>query len=203
MVLHALSSLAGAIVIEAEPASPPASSMVWSTFYDIRRYGGLQIFLRAALTGKSLVLSSATESTADFLARAGSHGVTHISGTPSQWRRALMSPSAHKIAPRYVRLSGEIADQVILDRLRACYQDAAVAHVVAQGSGELMVEHGVSPWDVASMQAIVEEAGGRFSNWDGSVSIYRRDVLASNGKLHDTALQILGTAHNLKEAENR
>ena len=25
--------------------------MVWSTFYDIRRYGGLQIFLRAALTG--------------------------------------------------------------------------------------------------------------------------------------------------------
>jgi acyl-CoA synthetase (AMP-forming)/AMP-acid ligase II len=42
-----------------------------------------------------------------------------------------MSPSAHKIAPRYVRLSGEIADQVILDRLRACYQDAAVAHAFA------------------------------------------------------------------------
>jgi acyl-coenzyme A synthetase/AMP-(fatty) acid ligase len=77
------------------------------------------------------VLSSADESTGDFLTRAAAHGVTHISGTPSHWRRALMSPSAHKIAPRYVRLSGEIADQVILDRLRACYQDAAVAHAFA------------------------------------------------------------------------
>ena len=75
--------------------------------------------------------------------------------------------------------------------------------LVAQGSGELMVEHGVSPWDVASMQAIVEEAGGRFSNWDGSVSIYRSDVLASNGKLHETALKILGRVRDLKEAENR
>jgi histidinol-phosphatase len=75
--------------------------------------------------------------------------------------------------------------------------------LVAQGSGELMIEHGVSPWDVASMQAIVEEAGGRFSNWDGSVSIYRRDVVASNGKLHETALKLLGSAQNLKQAENR
>ena len=40
---------------------------MWSTFYDIRRYGGLQIFLRAALTGTSLVLKGAQESTADFL----------------------------------------------------------------------------------------------------------------------------------------
>jgi histidinol-phosphatase len=75
--------------------------------------------------------------------------------------------------------------------------------LVAQGSGELMVEHGVSPWDVASIMAIVEEAGGRFSNWDGSRSIYRRDVLASNGKLHDTALKILGSVGKLRTAENR
>jgi non-ribosomal peptide synthetase component F len=95
LVLHTLSSLAGAI----KDASISAESVIWSTFYDIRRYGGLQIFLRAALTWTSLVLSSAKESTADFLARAGSHGVTHISGTPSQWRRALMSPSAHLIDP--------------------------------------------------------------------------------------------------------
>jgi histidinol-phosphatase len=75
--------------------------------------------------------------------------------------------------------------------------------LVAQGSGELMIEHGVSPWDVAAVMAIVEEAGGRFSNWDGSRSIYRRDVLASNGKLHETALKILGSAVNLEDAENR
>jgi acyl-coenzyme A synthetase/AMP-(fatty) acid ligase len=127
LVGHTLSSLAGAI----EGGSNSTETVVWSTFYDIRRYGGLQIFLRAALTGASLVLSSAAESTADFLARAGSHGVTHISGTPSQWRRALMSPSAHLIHPEYVRLSGEIADQAILSRLQAFYPQARIAHAFA------------------------------------------------------------------------
>ena len=127
LVVHTLASLAGAI----EGGRPPAHRMVWSTFYDIRRYGGLQIFLRAALTGTSLVLSSAQETTADFLARAGAHGVTHISGTPSHWRRASMSSSAHLIAPEYVRLSGEIADQAILNHLRSLYPQAKIAHAFA------------------------------------------------------------------------
>src|SRR5438876_1430691 len=127
MVVHTLSSLSGAMQ-GARPSDDPA---VWSTFYDIRRYGGLQIFLRALLGGGSMVLSSADESTGDFLIRAGGHGVTHISGTPSHWRRALMSPAAHRIAPRYVRLSGEIADQAILDHLRACYPEARIAHAFA------------------------------------------------------------------------
>jgi acyl-coenzyme A synthetase/AMP-(fatty) acid ligase len=126
LVVHTLASLAGAIA-----ESRPADDMVWSTFYDIRRYGGLQIFLRAALTGTSLVLSSAQETTADFLARAGAHGVTHISGTPSHWRRASMSSSAHLIAPEYVRLSGEIADQSILNHLRSLYPLARIAHAFA------------------------------------------------------------------------
>jgi acyl-coenzyme A synthetase/AMP-(fatty) acid ligase len=126
LVVHTLDSLAGAIA-----ESRPADGMVWSTFYDIRRYGGLQIFLRAALTGTSLVLSSAQETTADFLARAGAHGVTHISGTPSHWRRASMSSSAHLIAPEYVRLSGEIADQSILNHLRSLYPLARIAHAFA------------------------------------------------------------------------
>src|SRR5260370_32236017 len=39
--------------------------------------------------------------------------------------------------------------------------------LVAQGSGELMVEQGVHAWDVAAIKPIVEEAGGRFSNWNG------------------------------------
>jgi histidinol-phosphatase len=63
--------------------------------------------------------------------------------------------------------------------------------LVAQGSGEIMVEHGVHVWDVAAIKPIVEEAGGRFSDWDGAPSIHRPDVLITNGKLHDEALRIL------------
>jgi acyl-coenzyme A synthetase/AMP-(fatty) acid ligase len=127
LVVHTFASLIGAI--EGDRVHP--SRVVWSTFYDIRRYGGLQILLRAALTGTSLVLSSAQESTADFLQRAASRGVTHISGTPSHWRRALMSSAAHLITPEYVRLSGEIADQTILNQLRAVYPQARIAHAFA------------------------------------------------------------------------
>ena len=105
--------------------------MIWSTFYDIRRYGGLQILLRAALSGVSLLLPGAQESTSVFLARAGLHGITHISGTPSHWRQVLMSSSAHLIAPEYVRLSGEIADQGILNHLRSAYPQARIAHAFA------------------------------------------------------------------------
>jgi acyl-CoA synthetase (AMP-forming)/AMP-acid ligase II len=66
-----------------------------------------------------------------YLERAGARGVTHISGTPSQWRNALAYASCRAISPRYIRLSGEIADQAILDALRARYPTASLVHAYA------------------------------------------------------------------------
>jgi acyl-coenzyme A synthetase/AMP-(fatty) acid ligase len=127
LVVHSFDSLGGAL-----PRHPPSTKpMVWSTFYDIRRYGGLQIYLRAVLSGSPLVLSSAGEPPHEFLARAGAAGVTHISGTPSHWRRALMSGETALISPEYVRLSGEVADQAVLDSLRTAYPHARIAHAFA------------------------------------------------------------------------
>lgn len=127
MVVHTLAGLTGAI----ERSPRPDRSVVWGTFYDLRRYGGLQIFLRAVLCGTSFVLSNSEETMADHLARLSFHGATHISGTPSQWRWALLTSAAHAISPRYVRLSGEIADQAILDGLRDCYPQASIGHAYA------------------------------------------------------------------------
>lgn len=126
MVLHTLASLSGAI-----DASQPKAEVIWGTFYDIRRYGGLQIYLRAVLTRSSLLLTGPQQPLANFLERAGEAGVTHISGTPSHWRRALMSPAADRIAPCYVRLSGEIADQAILNSVHSFYPNAAISHAFA------------------------------------------------------------------------
>ena len=126
MAIHTLASLAGPL-----EDGVVATGAVWSTFYDVRRYGGLQMLLRAMLGGGSMVLSDAAESPTDFLTRLGKRGVTHISGTPSHWRRALMSPAANAINPCYVRLSGEIADQAILDSLRRTYPKANIAHAYA------------------------------------------------------------------------
>ena len=127
MVVHSRAGLTGAIELRAREGRPK----VWGTFYDIRRYGGLQILLRAILGGSTLVLSEAGEPIGDHLARLAEAGVTHLSGTPSHWRRAVMSLQADLIAPAYVRLSGEIADQAILDTLARIYPDAAIGHAYA------------------------------------------------------------------------
>ncbi|MGP8119493.1 MAG: ANL family adenylate-forming protein [Xanthobacteraceae bacterium] len=127
LVRHDLASLIAPI--RASARSP--GDTVWATFYDIRRYGGLQIFLRAMLGGSSMILSSAGEAMDSHLQRLGRRGVTHISGTPSHWRRVLMSGAAQAMSPRYVRLSGEIADQAVLDALHATYPEAAISHAYA------------------------------------------------------------------------
>ena len=127
LVLHTLSSLVSAFAGRPEEF---AAGRVWSTFYDVRRYGGLQILLRALLAG-SLVLPDPVESIPAFLSRVAAAGVTHISGTPSHWRKALMTGAAETIAPAYVRLSGEIADQGILDALRTAFPRAVIAHAFA------------------------------------------------------------------------
>ena len=56
---------------------------------------------------------------ADHVARLNEKAVTHISGTPSHWRKLLMSGAASAFSPHYVRLSGEIADQAVLDGLQS------------------------------------------------------------------------------------
>ncbi len=142
LVLHTLATLTSTIVYQQARQSAASSAPVWSTFYDIRRYGGLQIFLRAAVRGGSLVLSDPKESITDFLARAKAAGITHISGTPSHWRRALMSGVAATIAPAYVRLSGEIADQAILDNLKVAYPKSGVAHAFASTEAGVAFEVG-------------------------------------------------------------
>jgi acyl-coenzyme A synthetase/AMP-(fatty) acid ligase len=128
IVGHTLEGLTGAIVADGAARGEPP---VWATFYDIRRYGGLQIFLRAVIGGGSMVLSEPGEPIADYVARLNARGVTHISGTPSHWRKLLMSGAAEGFSPRYVRLSGEIADQAVLDGLRRAFPAASIGHAYA------------------------------------------------------------------------
>ena len=123
LAVHNLQTLVGAIT--------PAPLQQWATFYDIRRYGGLQIFLRALSGQGSLRLASPEEPIEHFLDRLGGLGITHISGTPTHWRKALLSGAAGRISPPYVRLSGEIADDGVLAGLAAAYPQARIEHAYA------------------------------------------------------------------------
>jgi len=70
---------------------------------------------------------------------------------------------------------------------------------VARGSFEGFYEENLKPWDTAAGKIIVEEAGGRISDYSGNdYNIYMKTIVASNGIIHPHILQIL---KNIPEPE--
>ena len=62
---------------------------------------------------------------------------------------------------------------------------------VAGGKADAMIEAAVSPWDVAALKVIIEEAGGRVTDWRGRDTHMISDIVASNGRLHAALLRRL------------
>jgi histidinol-phosphatase len=63
--------------------------------------------------------------------------------------------------------------------------------LVAEGAAEIAVEPQVAHWDMAAVQVIVEEAGGRFTNLRGEPRADGDSGLSTNGLLHDAVLTAL------------
>ena len=99
----------------------------------------------------------------------------------------------------YASLSGwEQRDKLpqFLDLTRRVWRTRAYgdfwSHVlVAEGAVDLSCEPEVSLWDLAALQPIVEEAGGRFSDLSGVDGADGGSVVCSNGRLHDDVLAAL------------
>jgi len=72
-------------------------------------------------------------------------------------------------------------------RTRA-YGDLWSYMLVAEGAVDIAGEFDLKPWDVAALVPIVEEAGGRVSDFAGRSSIRSGELLATNGLLHDSVL---------------
>jgi myo-inositol-1(or 4)-monophosphatase len=63
---------------------------------------------------------------------------------------------------------------------------------VACGRFDGFWEDGLNPWDMAAGVLLIQEAGGRVSNFDdGQLSIYTKKVVASNGLVHESILNLL------------
>lgn len=53
--------------------------------------------------------------------------------------------------------------------------------LVATGRAELMVDPILNVWDAAAVQPIIEEAGGTFTDWQGTPTIHAGEAMATNG----------------------
>jgi fructose-1,6-bisphosphatase/inositol monophosphatase family enzyme len=53
--------------------------------------------------------------------------------------------------------------------------------MVATGRAEVMIDPAMNLWDAAPLQTVIEEAGGRFTDWQGRPTVHSGEAIASNG----------------------
>ncbi|EID13295.1 histidinol-phosphatase [Mycolicibacterium phlei] len=63
--------------------------------------------------------------------------------------------------------------------------------LVAEGAVDIALEPEVSTWDLAPLDVLVREAGGRFTNLDGAPGPHGGSAVATNGLLHAEVLRRL------------
>jgi histidinol phosphatase-like enzyme (inositol monophosphatase family) len=76
-------------------------------------------------------------------------------------------------------------------RLQRTWGDAYGHILVATGRAEIMIDPKMAVWDCGPLLPILEEAGGRFTDWRGHATIHGENAFATNGHLHKPVQQIL------------
>lgn len=76
--------------------------------------------------------------------------------------------------------------------------DAYGHMLVASGRAEIVVEPHLSVWDVAATSLVVSEAGGRFSDLDGTPSLRSGNAVVTNGVLHEPVLDLIAAKRDAR-----
>lgn len=126
----------------------------------------------AFLNGKKIHVSGRAELNSAMLATGFAYNVREVQDNNlNHFKNFLMSSRA-------VRRDGVAA-------IDLCY--------VACGRYDGFWELNLYPWDTAAGLIMITEAGGSVSRFDGSAyTVYEKDILATNGKIHEEAVATLG-----------
>jgi acyl-coenzyme A synthetase/AMP-(fatty) acid ligase len=103
----------------------------WISFYNIRRFAGLQVFLQAWMCSCPLILADELTTHDSLLQMMKRHNCNAASATPSMWRHLSMYPGFGDLNLKQITLGGEIADQSILDALSARFPHSKITHIYA------------------------------------------------------------------------
>lgn len=124
IIPHTLASLSRTVV-------KLSGAPVWGMLYDGTRFAGMQLLLQGLVGGGKLVLVDTNQALGQQVADMAACSVTHLSTTPTLWRRILMAPRHQDLPLTQVTMGGEIADQGILSKVKAAYPKARVTHIYA------------------------------------------------------------------------
>lgn len=91
--------------------------------------------------------------------------------------------------------------QPLIALSRAVWRDRAYGDMwsymlLAEGLVDVVAEFDVKPYDLAALVPIVCEAGGRFTDIDGSESAWNGSSLATNGALHEAVISVIAETRN-------
>ncbi len=70
--------------------------------------------------------------------------------------------------------------------------DAYGYALVATGRAEVMLDPAMALWDCGPLQVILEEAGGTFTDWRGTPTIFGGEAVATNGALFAPVMELIG-----------
>lgn len=112
---------------------------------------------------------------------------TKVSGVASLKDATLSMTSITRILQGRARGLARLAAECGLSR---AWGDCYGYLMVAAGRADIMLDPVMNLWDAAALYPIITEAGGGFSQWDGTPGV-GGSVVATNGLLHDTVLAAL------------
>ena len=107
------------------------ANICWGMLYDYTRFAGLQVLLQSLISGSKLIVPPFEDSLDNKIKNFIDHNCTHLSATPTLWRKILMTPKANQINLLQATLGGEIVDDRILSAIAALFPKARIVHIFA------------------------------------------------------------------------
>lgn len=106
--------------------------------------------------------------------------------TESELKNAILACGGHASMAKagHSQQMEKLAKQVLATRT---WGDAYGHALVATGRAQAMIDPVVQWYDVSAVQVVIEEAGGRFTNFAGG-SEWRGEAISTNEALHDAIL---------------
>lgn len=125
-----------------------------------------------------------------------------VSGCSSLDDARLLTTSSKSISrdPNASRIYFELERK---SKLARGWGDCYGHMLVATGRADIMLDPNMSIWDCAALMPIVEEAGGRFTDWNGDARIDGGSAISTNGALHDAVMSIVLAGREHRTSSDR